>query len=61
MRRKNATSTADDVCRQQPHCTVNEGFAHLVACMMAAEACWSGKKQYWDAAGEAVVDQTPRA
>jgi len=43
--------------RQQPHCTVNEGFAHSVACMMAAEAYWSGKKQYWDAAGEAIVDR----
>jgi hypothetical protein len=27
---------------QQPHCTVHEGFAHWVACMMATEAYWSG-------------------
>ena len=47
--------------RQQPHCTVDEGFAHSVACMMATEAYWSGKKQYWDAANEAIVDQAPRA
>ncbi len=47
--------------RQQPHCTVREGFAHSVACMMAAEAYWSGKKQYWDAANERIVDQPPRA
>jgi hypothetical protein len=47
--------------RQQPHCTVNEGFAHSVACMMSTEAYWSGKKQYWDAANEAIVDQGPRA
>ncbi len=47
--------------RQQPHCTVHEGFAHSVACMMAAEAYWSGKKQYWDAASEAIVDQAPRS
>jgi predicted dehydrogenase len=43
--------------RQQPHCTVNEGFAHSVACMMAARAYWTGKKQYWDAAKEEIVDQ----
>ncbi len=36
--------------RQQPHCTVREGFAHSVACMMATEAYWSGRKQYWDTA-----------
>jgi hypothetical protein len=47
--------------RQQPHCTVNDGFAHSVACMMATEAYWSGKKQYWDPANEAIVDQAPRA
>jgi predicted dehydrogenase len=45
--------------RQQPHATVHDGFAHSVACMMAAEAYWSGKKQYWDAASEAITDQAP--
>jgi predicted dehydrogenase len=44
--------------RQQPHCTVQNGFAHSVACMMAAESYWSSKKQYWDAAGETIVDHT---
>jgi predicted dehydrogenase len=47
--------------RQQPHCTVNEGYAHSVACMMATEAYWSGKKQYWDAANEQIVDHPPAA
>ena len=42
--------------RQQPHCTVQHGFAHSVACIMAAESYWSGKKQYWDAATESIVD-----
>ncbi len=42
--------------RQQPHCTVQNGFAHSVACMMAAESYWSGKKLYWDAASETIVD-----
>lgn len=45
--------------RQQPHCTVENGFAHSVACIMAATAYWSGKKQYWDAGREVIVDQPP--
>ena len=47
--------------RQQPHCTVDNGFAHSVACMMSTEAYWSGKKQYWDSANEMIVDQAPHA
>jgi predicted dehydrogenase len=43
--------------RQQPHCTVQDGFAHSVACTMAAQAYWSGKKQYWDPASETILDQ----
>ena len=42
--------------RQQPHCTVNEGYAHSVACMMAAEAYWSGKKIFWDSKTETFSD-----
>ncbi len=44
--------------RQQPHCTVQDGFAHSVACIMAAQSYWSGKKQYWDATGETIQDHT---
>ena len=43
--------------RQQPHCTVQDGFAHSVACIMATQAYWSGRKQYWDAASETILDQ----
>ncbi|HLZ51224.1 MAG TPA: Gfo/Idh/MocA family oxidoreductase [Candidatus Acidoferrum sp.] len=43
--------------RQQPHCTVQDGLAHSVANMMATEAYWSGKKQYWHAAGETFSDR----
>ncbi|HSS98366.1 MAG TPA: Gfo/Idh/MocA family oxidoreductase [Terriglobales bacterium] len=43
--------------RQQPHCTVNEGFSHSVACIMAARAYWTGKKQYWDATKEQITEQ----
>jgi predicted dehydrogenase len=42
--------------RQRPHCTVQEGFAHSVACMMAAQSYWSGKKLYWEGATETIVE-----
>jgi predicted dehydrogenase len=42
--------------RQQPHCTVEAGFGHSVACIMAAQSYWAGKKLYWDAASETIVD-----
>jgi predicted dehydrogenase len=47
--------------RQQPHCTVQDGFAHSVACIMAAQSYWSGKKQYWDVASETILDRAPVA
>ena len=43
--------------REQPHCTVHNGFAHSVACMMSAESYWAGKKMYWDAKTETIVDR----
>jgi len=45
--------------RQQTHCTVNEGYAHSVACMMAAESYWAGRKIYWDARTETYSDVKP--
>ena len=47
--------------RQQPHATVDNGFAHSVACIMSTDAYWSGKKQYWDAKNERIVDHQPSA
>ncbi len=47
--------------RQPPHCTVEDGFAHSVACMMATQSYWSGRKVWWDPAREAIVDQPPAA
>lgn len=47
--------------RRQPHCTVHEGFSHSVACIMAAEAYWSGKKLYWDSKSESILDHAPAA
>lgn len=43
--------------RQQPHCTVKDGFAHSVANIMATRSYWSGKKQYWDVATETILDR----
>lgn len=43
--------------RKQPNATVHNGFSHSVACMMATRAYWSGKKIYWDAKAEAILDQ----
>jgi len=42
-----------------PHATVHDGFAHSVACTMAAESYWSGKKVYWDPVSELIVDRAP--
>ena len=42
--------------REQPHATVHDGFAHSVACMMAAKSYWSGRKIYWDAKAEEMRD-----
>jgi len=42
--------------RKQPVATVDAGFSHSVACIMAAQAYWSGKKLYWDPAKEEILD-----
>jgi predicted dehydrogenase len=47
--------------RQQPIATVNDGFAQSVACMMATKAYWTGKRQYWDAKAEEIIDHPPAA
>ena len=47
--------------RRPPHSTVNDGYAHSLACIMAAESFWAGKKLYYDAAAEAIVDHPPRS
>jgi predicted dehydrogenase len=45
--------------RQQPVATVHDGFAQSVACIMATQAYWTGKKQYWDAKAEEITDHPP--
>ena len=45
--------------RKPPIATVEDGFAHSVACIMAAQSYWSGKRLYWDATKEAILDHAP--
>jgi predicted dehydrogenase len=45
--------------RKQPDSPVHDGYAHSVACMMAAQSYWEGRKVYWDAANEMIVDRAP--
>jgi predicted dehydrogenase len=45
--------------RQQPHATVVDGFGHSVACIMAAQSYWQGKKLFWDAKKEQILDHVP--
>ena len=47
--------------RSQPNATVEHGFAHSVAVIMAAQAQREGKKLYWDANSEQILDRPPIA
>ena len=47
--------------RKEPNATVRDGFAHSVACIMAAQSYWSGKKLYWDPKTETILDHLPVA
>jgi predicted dehydrogenase len=39
--------------------TVDNGFLHAVACIMAAQSYWQGKRLYYDATAEQISDTTP--
>ena len=45
--------------RSQPNATVEHGFAHSVAVIMAAQAQRQGKKLYWDSDTEQILDHPP--
>ena len=47
--------------RQPPHATVQNGFSHAVACMMAAHSYWQSRKLFWDAKNEQILDHVPKA
>jgi len=42
--------------RKPPNATVRHGFAHSVACIMAARAYREGRKLFWDARTEEITD-----
>ena len=44
---------------RQPSAPVEAGFAHSVACIMAARACREKRALYWDSQSETIVDQAP--
>ena len=46
--------------RKQPNATVDHGFAHSVAVIMAARAYREGKKLYWDPGTESILDRPPQ-
>jgi predicted dehydrogenase len=39
--------------------TVDNGFLHSVACIMAAQSYWQGKRLYYDARSEQITDSAP--
>ncbi len=43
--------------RRQPTATVDHGFSHAIVCIMATQAYWSGKRQYWDPVKEEIVEE----
>jgi len=45
--------------RQEPHSTVHDGLGQSVACIMATQSYWSGKRVFWNSAREEIVDQLP--
>ncbi len=47
--------------RKAPNATVEHGFAHSVAVIMAARAYREGKKLYWDRKSEAIVDHPEKS
>src|SRR5262249_22869417 len=47
--------------RNQPNASVDAGFSHSVAAIMAAQAQREGKMLYWDPQTEQILDQPPKA
>jgi predicted dehydrogenase len=41
--------------------TVDNGFLHAVACIMAAQSYWEGKRLYYDPKSEQIVESAPAA
>jgi hypothetical protein len=45
--------------RKPPNATVDHGFSHSIACIMAAQSYWSAKRLYWDPNREEILDYPP--
>jgi predicted dehydrogenase len=45
--------------RTRTNATVDNGFLHSVACIMAAQSYWEGKRLYYDAKAEQITDIAP--
>lgn len=48
------------VSRKRPNGSIETGFAHAVAVVMATRSYREGKKFYWDRENEKIVDFLPR-
>jgi predicted dehydrogenase len=44
--------------RRQPSATVDHGFSHSVACIMATESYWTGRRVWWDAKKEEITNES---
>jgi predicted dehydrogenase len=44
---------------RKTNATVDNGFLHSVACIMATRSYWEGKRLYYDAKNERIVDSLP--
>jgi predicted dehydrogenase len=44
---------------KKTNATVDNGFLHAVAVIMAAQSYWQGKRLYYDAAAEQILDRAP--
>jgi predicted dehydrogenase len=46
---------------QKTNATVDNGYLHSVACIMAAQSYWKGKRLYYDASSEQIAETAPAA
>jgi hypothetical protein len=44
---------------KKTNATVDNGFLHAVAVIMAAQSYWQGKRLYYDSATEQILDRAP--
>ena len=44
---------------KKTNATVDNGFLHAVAVIMAAQSYWQGQRLYYDSAAEQITDSPP--